>query len=527
MNESLNIEEQERMLAMLTEKLQSPENYTQEEIERIKLEMKALRNRRSALDSQRRGLKKQIKEIENNEPALIAERIELEEEYPDLEQALADVQTELINMPFGPSPEVATQRSNELQAKRDEIINQIENLDLRLAQISTELNLRSQKESRLAHLDVAVDKLNNEYELLAGQSDPATLPLDLVNNKVGRDRYLSDYERLDGLQAGLELRQKIQTAQDNNEPLLVYPQGIIPQIETTLEEIALAEPLPELLPELDPMIPVVEEPSLTATPASLNTESSSEEPSLDIDNPLEPAVMPLIEEASKEDEDMEEILLVDDVEELDEEERLTLWGRFKESSLGKKIVAVGLTAVLLMAMAAGWHNAKEQNNFVMEPPQDEPGIELANPETSNPETSVPDSSVSISDEDIARAMAGEEVAAQVNNSGSGRSTRTYVDTGDYTSYNNLMEEPNNAGTRDHNEDVGPGNDNQTPNPGDEQVGDTPTPPPYVEQPIPEPELPELPNTPPAPLPNPENEISFEDPISESQSFESSASVRVR
>lgn len=520
MNESLNVKEQERMLNMLNEKLQNPENYTQEEVERIKNEMKALRNRRSALDSQRRELKKKIKELENAEPSLIAERVELEEEYPELEQALADVQTELINMPLGPSPEIAVSRSNELQAKRESIMNKMESLDLRLAQISTELNLRSQKESRLAHLDVAVDKLNSDYEVLSSQSDPSTLPLDLVNNKVGRDRYISDYERLYGLKMGLELRQKIQNAQDNNEPLFVYPQGIEPQIETKLEEIAITNLTPELeaIPELplvtglEPLEMDIEEPRVrkAATPVSITEEL---EPSADVDTSLEPTDNSLIEE--EEDQIMEEILLVDGVEDIDEEERLTLWGRFKESNLGRKIAAVGLAAAVLMALYAGFNNGENKNITVEEPPQSDPGIEMPSEETSTPEAVI-----SISDEDINRAMAGEQV--EVVNDKNASKTHI-VDYGDYTSNNNLMEEPNNGGSRDHNEDVGPGNDNQTPKPGDEQVGPTPEPPAYEPQPIPDPILPPVPETPVVE----ENEIFFEDPILQDQSFESSSSVRVR
>jgi len=250
MNDNLNIDTQVSLIASLTNKLNNPSFYNKTVIEEKKLEITQLKNEYLVINKQRSELQIEIQNLLTREPYLVNENQELAKQIKNWQIELDQAMIDLLNHPEKLDGDNLNRFQREKSHHIQELKNNINHAELRMAEISTQLNLRKIKEERLLMLSSKVDKNTKQQQSLNDDLEIAKNQLDLVNDPVGRDLYLSDYGRLYGIQKANELRLEIENAVHHGRPMIVTDSGLV---RVDLEEVVAPEivQIPDALPEIE------------------------------------------------------------------------------------------------------------------------------------------------------------------------------------------------------------------------------------------------------------------------------------
>lgn len=243
MNDELKLTSHAALIKSLTTKLTTPSFYTQTVVSNIKEQLQTLKKERTVVDKQRRELQIEIQNLLTREPYLVNENQELTTRIDKWQTELDQVMIDLIS----PPQNIKDHDLNRYQIEKKHLIQElkgnIDHAELRIAEVNTELNLRKIKEVRLNNLGSKIRMIETKHQALTDDLNQATSELDLIHDPIGRDLYLSDYEKLYGINATNQLRKQIQEAAIAEQPMIVTDNGLV---TIDREEVALEEPIDEL-----------------------------------------------------------------------------------------------------------------------------------------------------------------------------------------------------------------------------------------------------------------------------------------
>lgn len=356
MNDNLNIDTQVSLIASLTNKLNNPSFYNKTVIEEKKLEITQLKNEYLVINKQRSELQIEIQNLLTREPYLVNENQELAKQIKSWQIELDQAMIDLLNHPEKLDGDNLNRFQREKSHHIQELKNNINHAELRMAEISTQLNLRKIKEERLLMLDVKVAKNTKQQQSLNDDLEIAKNQLDLVNDPVGRDLYLSDYERLYGIKQANELRLEIEDAIRHEQPMIVTDSGLVrvdveennnEVIEQSLESSEIEfEEIPIATTEKNSTVSMLETPN----------------PQLPLEGPInqEPSLLPNIENAPMEM----------DIKDAPAGLSASIWQSLKNKSRTTKIILLmaalmlpsSLVAMGVVGMVGASLIAKNNNN---------------------------------------------------------------------------------------------------------------------------------------------------------------------